>query len=121
YIADRIKALGLRIDRQTETMRIAGAVPGPVDELRRTGDADHVEFPQMLLEAICDVGRDEFDVIVAEDDIFAAGPEEAARIALAQRTCVRNMNELVRAIPKDGLVVSANNRRPLGSMTADDR
>jgi hypothetical protein len=67
-----------------ENIRRAGRHPFATNQPVGPGDADQIEIVQMVLQTDREIRIENFDVIMAEDEIFPAALRKTACVALAQ-------------------------------------
>ena len=89
-------AARFRIGRgdQREYVRVARRGPLALDQARRARDADQIEVGEMPVEARGEIGREDLDVVVGQDQLRATRLRDSAVVAFSQRARVVNADDL---------------------------
>ena len=98
----------------------ARGAPGLGHQAVGAGHADEVEAPQVAPQFGAQVGREDFDVVVAEDQELAAALGQASVVALAQGLGVVDADDLVGLGGQELLVILADRREFSRVDAADD-
>ena len=130
--ANGVSTGGMGVGDLAENKRRAGGDPFGADEAGGSSDADEVEVLEVLVEAGGEVGVEDFDVVVAEDDVSAAGLREPAGVAFGERFSVGDSDDFVRVVLEErgeilggrgeaGVVDGANDDRShWGNLSVDE-
>src|ERR1700722_8417458 len=95
----------------TENVWRPGRDPFAADQPTSARDSNEIELAQMLLEPSCEVGIENLNIIVAEDKMLATAPGDSARVTLANRSGIRNADDLARLVLEQPREIGRHRRK----------